>query len=110
MFSDVYTVDVPGSTNRELFASNNDNMMEIFYANINAESNDEIHSLMDKVSSGLTEYIAGNYLMTDDKAPVELLGMQVIDEIILSGNSRIKFGNLRHYPLFFLSGMINWYL
>ncbi|MDO5126222.1 MAG: fused MFS/spermidine synthase [Eubacteriales bacterium] len=82
VFSDVYTVDVPGSTNRELFASNNDNMMEIFYANINAESNDEIHSLMDKVSSGLTEYIAGNYLMTDDKAPVELLGMQVIDEMI----------------------------
>ncbi|MGN0437598.1 MAG: spermidine synthase, partial [Lachnospiraceae bacterium] len=35
-----------------------------------------------KVSSELTEYVPGNYLMTDDKAPVELLGMKVIDELI----------------------------
>ena len=27
-------------------------------------------------------YEAGSYIMTDDKAPVELLGMQVIDELI----------------------------
>lgn len=26
--------------------------------------------------------IRGNYIMTDDKAPVELLGIQVIDQII----------------------------
>ena len=25
---------------------------------------------------------SGNYILTDDKAPVELLGMQVIDEMI----------------------------
>ena len=27
-------------------------------------------------------YEAGDYIMTDDKAPVELLGMQVIDQLI----------------------------
>jgi hypothetical protein len=32
--------------------------------------------------SSLTKYKTGNYLMTDDNAPVELLGMQVIDELI----------------------------
>ena len=34
------------------------------------------------MSEKLIPYRAGNYLMTDDKAPVELLGIQVIDEII----------------------------
>ena len=29
-----------------------------------------------------TEYVSGDYILTDDKAPVELLGMQVIDELI----------------------------
>ena len=27
-------------------------------------------------------YEAGDYILTDDRAPVELLGMQVIDELI----------------------------
>jgi hypothetical protein len=38
--------------------------------------------MMERVEDGLTKYEAGNYLMTDDNAPVELLGMQVIDELI----------------------------
>lgn len=56
VFFEVYTVDVAGSTNRELFASNNSEMLKIFAENIDEE---------------------------DDKAPVELLGMQVIDELIM---------------------------
>ena len=34
------------------------------------------------VADNLIAYEAGDYIMTDDKAPVELLGMQVIDELI----------------------------
>ena len=34
------------------------------------------------VIASLSLMHAGEYLMTDDKAPVELLGMQVIDELI----------------------------
>ena len=34
------------------------------------------------MSSELTEYVPGDFLMTDDKAPVELPGMKVIDELI----------------------------
>ena len=30
----------------------------------------------------MTEDTPGDYLMTDDSAPVELLGMKVIDELI----------------------------
>lgn len=82
VFSNVYTVDVSGSTNRELFASNNADMINVFGTNLDAEDNEEIKSMMHKVSSELTEYVPGNYMMTDDKAPVELLGMKVIDELI----------------------------
>ena len=37
---------------------------------------------MTTVADESSAYQAGNYVMTDDKAPVELLGMQVIDQII----------------------------
>ena len=37
---------------------------------------------MFRVDENLTEYKAGDLILTDDKAPVELLGMKVIDEII----------------------------
>lgn len=81
-FSEVYTADVKGSTNRELFASNNAAMLDVYTSNVAAEEDAELVAMMDKVSAGLTKYVPGNYLMTDDKAPVELLGMQVIDELI----------------------------
>lgn len=82
VFSTVYTADVSGSTNRELFASNNKDMIALFQTNLASEDNEELKNMMLKVFSELEEYVPGNYLMTDDKAPVELLGMQVIDELI----------------------------
>ena len=57
-------------------------MPDVFATNLAAEDNDELRTMMNKVSSKLTEYVPGNYMMTDDKAPVELLGMKVIDELI----------------------------
>ena len=66
----------------ELFASKNDDMIKVFEQNLDAENKDEIRNMMNRVSSELTEYIPGDFLMTDDKAPVELLGMKAIDELI----------------------------
>lgn len=76
------TADVLGTTNRELFASNHADMTEVFERNVDSEDNEEIKTMMGKISSELTTYVPGDYLMTDDKAPVELLGMKVIDELI----------------------------
>ncbi len=81
VFSDVYTVDVSGSTNRELFAGNKD-LINTFHTNRNLEKNTQLQALMSKVNSHLERYYSGHYIMTDDKAPVELLGMQVIDSLI----------------------------
>ena len=82
VFPEVYTVNVWGSTNRELFASGNEKMLEVFRSNMNAEKDGELRSMMKSIDEKLTAYEPGEYRMTDDKAPVELLGMQVIDELI----------------------------
>jgi spermidine synthase len=82
VFDTVYTADVTGSTNRELFASTSSSILETFQKNKAELDNQNLFQMMERVVSGLNEYEAGNYLMTDDKAPVELLGMQVIDELI----------------------------
>ena len=38
--------------------------------------------MMERVDGALTAYEAGDHLLTDDKAPVELLSMKAIDAII----------------------------
>lgn len=82
VFETVYTVDVTGSTNRELFASKSPYLLEAMQDNVALAPDTGLADLMDRVSEGMTAYEPGDYLMTDDRAPVELLGMRVIDEII----------------------------
>lgn len=82
VFPEIYTIDIPFSSNRELFASANPDMVKILSENCSSISNDELAYIMQRTSESLVPYEAGNRIMTDDKAPVELLGMKVIDELI----------------------------
>ncbi|MDO4273585.1 MAG: fused MFS/spermidine synthase [Eubacteriales bacterium] len=82
VFDSVYTVDVYGSTNRELFAAKDDRIMEDFGQRISSVEDQELRELLAGVESRMEKYEKGSYLLTDDKAPVELLGMEVIDDII----------------------------
>ena len=93
VFDNVYVVDVIGSTNRELYAANGVELKSKLEQGITTLSEraerkagdfdvQELASLMERINDNMQPYQAGNYLMTDDKAPVELLGMQVIDELI----------------------------
>lgn len=82
IFDQVYTIDVSGSTNRELFASNSSRMLEVMKSNIDSQREGELADMMKEVAGRLNVYEQGPYLMTDDQAPVELLGMKVIDDII----------------------------
>ena len=45
---------------------------------------------MATVAQRLTEYTGGGKILTDDKAPVELLGMRVLDELIAGELSYYK--------------------
>jgi len=96
VFPNCYVVNCAGSTNKELFASENAEMLEVMAKNLELEENLELIAMMRKVTENLTryEFVYGSEenaegkqamtyaVMTDDKAPVELLGMQVIDELI----------------------------
>lgn len=82
VFDTVYTVDVKGSTNRELFASNDPQMLETLTAQTASVENEQLRELLTKVAGSCEQYVAGDYIMTDDQAPVELLGMRVIDQVI----------------------------
>lgn len=82
VFDVEYTVDVANTTNRELFASNNPSIMENLQANTKQITNADLRNMMETVYADSTPYGKGDYILTDDKAPVELLGMQVIDQLI----------------------------
>ncbi len=83
VFSYVYTVDVKGSTNRELFASNDPEMLSRFDSRRKALENGDLQNLMSRIYAEICVYESGKgRVLTDDQAPVELLGMQVIDSLI----------------------------
>ena len=82
VFDEVYTVEVAGGTNRELFALMDGGGLERLKAAKSQIENEDLGDMMALVEAGLKKYEKGNYLLTDDKAPVELLGMSVIDELI----------------------------
>lgn len=82
VFDTVYAADVRGTTNRELFASDNRQIKEILENNIPDIEDGELRAMMDEVAENLVLCEKGGYLLTDDQAPVELLGIQVIDGLI----------------------------
>lgn len=82
VFGTVYTADVKGSTNRELFATDNPQILQVLQENEKKLQSKDLEQMMGTVLAGCTPYEAGSYIMTDDKAPVELLGIKVIDQLI----------------------------
>ncbi len=83
VFPHVMTMDVPGSTNRELFASETEIDGALLRNRAASAGSAELTELMVREADLLTPYEGtGTHILTDDKAPVELLGMQAIDGII----------------------------
>ena len=82
VFSTVYSVDVRNNTNRELFASNNSEMITNLKSGYEKEEDSNLRQMMETVEFGLEKYEAGDRILTDDKAPVELLSMKAIDALI----------------------------
>lgn len=82
VFPNVYLAKVSRNTNCELFASFNPDMMDNFTNGITLMEQNELKTFLVAVKDYFERYEAGNLILTDDKAPVELLGIQVIDSII----------------------------
>ncbi len=82
-FPKVATVDVGNNTNQELFAGENSDIFNSFQQKTSAlQAKDVLKSQMEEVSENLEEREGGNLILTDDKAPVELLGMKALDSLI----------------------------
>lgn len=81
VFPEVCTADVPYTTNRELFASMG-GASERFSAGLAALENEQLRSMMVRVETALAPCVGGGNVFTDDRAPVELLGMRMIDGLI----------------------------
>ena len=82
VFENVVVVDVPNATNKELFATDSDDFMVRLGTNAAMEDNPDLNAMMKKVMDTSKSYMGKGHIMTDDKAPVELLGMKQIDLII----------------------------
>ncbi len=82
VFEHAATADVPGSTNRELFACCGETPAELLAANADALDDPALRAMAARVQASLTSYEGGGHILTDDRAPVELLGMQMIDGLI----------------------------
>ncbi|MBO4749191.1 MAG: fused MFS/spermidine synthase [Lachnospiraceae bacterium] len=90
VFPNCYVVNCEGSSNRELFASMDAGILDTMEKNLATETNLELIGMMKRVTDHLIafEHVsegkegADYCVMTDDQAPVELLGMKVIDEMI----------------------------
>ena len=87
-FDDVRSVDVYNGTNREVFAAGRSGVLDGL-SDAAAEIDDaELRSLMKKISAEWRTPREGENILTDDRAPVELLGMRALDALV---REQIKF-------------------
>lgn len=82
VFEHVYTAPVSGGTNCEVFAFQSPDVLNTFETGRKSLTDEALSDMMETVSGQITLRESGNLILTDDKAPVELLGMRVLDEII----------------------------
>lgn len=83
VFPHVYTADVPRTTNREFLPGAERMFCRPSPPMWPPPSPGNCGSWMETISeSRLVPYEAGELLLTDDRAPVELLGIRVIDSLI----------------------------
>lgn len=83
VFPHVYMVNVPDYTNRELFATDSPDALDHLSLVQSSHRGTALAGLLGRIRSQLVVYHSHHLpAMTDDKAPVELLGMREIDSII----------------------------
>lgn len=82
VFTHTYTVRVPSNTNTVVFCTDSDTLRQTLDSNRVLVQNSRYAAMMETVAQELQDYSGGARILTDGKAPVELPGMQVLDELI----------------------------
>jgi spermidine synthase len=87
----VYKYNIPNGTNTLVFSSDDEDCLEHFKQNMKIlEEKHPLHSIAAKVDKGLIEIPAARHILTDDIAPVEIMGQKVLDEVVLDSLTGIK--------------------
>lgn len=82
VFRHTVTAPVKGNTNTEVFCTDADDWEETFNQTVSRLADGGYAAIMNEVSAKLRSYSGENRILTDDKAPVEALGMKALDELI----------------------------
>jgi len=84
LFKKVYRVDLTTVTNSLLFVSDDDQMLENYMANSAAQipEDHDLYGISRFVANNLEEITETKYILTDDLAPVEIMGQKSLSEIV----------------------------
>ena len=89
-FSALRTIDARGMTNRVLFAAADDKILNELRARAENLDDENLSRLMIHIAHTWTTPEVGKNILTDDRAPVELLSMRALDNIIQQNLQRYK--------------------
>lgn len=84
MFNKVYRADLSQVTNSLLFVSDDNDMLENYKNNTLAQINEDhdLYLISKYIDNNLVEMTDDTLILTDDLAPVELLGQKALSEIV----------------------------
>ncbi|NLB78194.1 MAG: fused MFS/spermidine synthase, partial [Clostridiaceae bacterium] len=84
MFNKVYRADLSQVTNSLLFISDDNDMLENYKNNTLAQINEDhdLYLISKYIDNNLVEMTDDTLILTDDLAPVELLGQKALSEIV----------------------------
>lgn len=83
-FNSIYRVDLTNVTNSVLFVSDNPNMLENYERNtrITMSEDHDLYSISRYVGNNISEVEDSDLILTDDLAPVEILGQKSLNKIV----------------------------
>ena len=89
-FSAVKIVDTHGVTNRILFAAADEKILNNLRTRAEALDDKDLSRLMIHIAETWTTPAPGENILTDDRAPVEMLSMRALDNLIQQNLQRCK--------------------
>ena len=89
-FSALKIIDARGVTNRVLFAAADDTLLNELHARAEALDDEKLSRLMIHIAETWTTPAIGENILTDDRAPVEMLSMRALDNLIQINLQRYK--------------------
>ncbi len=89
-FSALKIIDASGVTNKVLFAAADEKILNNLRARAETLDDENLSRLMIHTAENWTEPTLGKNILTDDRAPVEMLSMRALDNLIQKNLGRYK--------------------